>query len=274
MATAPGAADVRIEVDDPVVPTDAGIQVSADSVIFRWSRLGSLSIRENDLIRVQPHPQADPAVLAEAVVHLALAVLLFQRGLFPLHASAVDIGGSVIAFAGESGAGKSTTAAAFVAQGAHSVADDVVAVRLGDVPLVYPALPQLKLLPDAVDRLGLADEAQVEFLSKRIYRPEASFDFRPLPLRALYLLERGATTQIERLTGAQMLVEVFPNSYLARLRRLYGVNYLEATHTTAQHFQLISRLLSQVPIFRLRRSFASGELADLPSIVLADLTNT
>ncbi len=273
ITAAPGVPDVRVEADDPAVPTAVGMQVIPDGVIFNWSMFGSLRIQAGSLIRVQAHPQVDPALVADAVTHLALAVLLFQRGFFLLHASAVNIGDAVIAFAGETGAGKSTTAAAFVALGARNIADDVVAVKLDDLPLVYPVLPQLKLLPDAVERLGLAGKSLVQFQAKQIYRPNQSFESDPLPLRALYLLERGDTTQIERLTGAQTLVEVFPHSYVARLRRLYGINFTEATQTTAQHFHLITRLMTQVPIYRLRRSFAPDELAALPQIILADLRN-
>ena len=57
-----------------------------------------------------------------------LGLLLRFRGITCLHASAVAIGGSVIAFVGAEGAGKSTTAAAFARAGYAAVSDDVVRI--------------------------------------------------------------------------------------------------------------------------------------------------
>ncbi len=55
-----------------------------------------------------------------------------------LHASAVQIGGVVVAFVGASGAGKSTTARFFAENGFESVADDLLPIRFEPVP-VAPA---------------------------------------------------------------------------------------------------------------------------------------
>ena len=66
----------------------------------------------------------------EAATYLlgpVLGLLLRFRGITCLHASAVAIDGSVIAFVGAEGAGKSTTAAAFARAGFAAVSDDVVA---------------------------------------------------------------------------------------------------------------------------------------------------
>ena len=81
-------------------------------------------------------------------------LLLRFRGVTCLHASAVAIGGSVIAFVGAEGAGKSTTAAAFARAGYAAVSDDVVALveRKGDF-FVSPSYPHLCLWPESVEML-------------------------------------------------------------------------------------------------------------------------
>ena len=55
--------------------------------------------------------------------------LLALQGEAILHAAAVAVGGSVVAFSGESGAGKTTSAHAFVEAGADLVCEDKLLIR-------------------------------------------------------------------------------------------------------------------------------------------------
>jgi len=50
--------------------------------------------------------------------------IMFTRGLSVLHAASCAVNGALIAFAGQSGAGKTTTVRAFVQQGAQPVTED------------------------------------------------------------------------------------------------------------------------------------------------------
>jgi hypothetical protein len=84
--------------------------------------------------------RADPAVGEDAVVLLVrgllLAFVLVLRGHCVLHASAVetDTSGGAVAFAGPSGTGKSTLAAACCALGRPFVTDDLLRVDVGERP--------------------------------------------------------------------------------------------------------------------------------------------
>src|SRR2546422_5412685 len=76
--------------------------------------------------------------------------ILRLRGFVTLHASAVSMKGSAIAFVGPQGAGKSTTAAAFAARGYAVLTDDNAALcELDDCVLIQPAYPQLNLWPNS-----------------------------------------------------------------------------------------------------------------------------
>jgi hypothetical protein len=76
----------------------------------------------------------DPTVARELVdillAGVVAAFLLGLRGELVLHASAVERDGTGIAFAADSGMGKSTLAALLCAQGARLVADDVLRLHL------------------------------------------------------------------------------------------------------------------------------------------------
>jgi hypothetical protein len=85
------------------------------------------------------------------------SVLCHQRGITPLHASAIDVADGCVAFVGGSGAGKSTLAAALAARGHQVVADDVCFLRLGERGEVqaWPGVVRMRLWQDSMAVLGL-----------------------------------------------------------------------------------------------------------------------
>ncbi len=136
--------------------------------------------RGRDLV-IEPAPGAEESELRLIMLGPALAVLLHQRGLLVLHASAAaltsDGSHRAVAFMGDKGAGKSTTAAAMCARGHGLIADDLVAVDLsGAVPHVWPGFPHLKLWPEAAastldDRATAASLARVHSQLEKRSRP-------------------------------------------------------------------------------------------------------
>src|SRR5690348_8122758 len=116
-------------------------------VCLRYAQTATFRIRNGSEIQVEPFDGADDRAVRLLLLGPALAVLLHQRGLLVLHASAVSFGKSVAAFVGEKGEGKSTLAAALHARGHPLVADDLVAVELDDrsIARVRAGFPQLKL---------------------------------------------------------------------------------------------------------------------------------
>jgi hypothetical protein len=251
------------------------VQIVPEGVVYRLYPVGVVFVRQDHEIVLQTIPESDPAQVSDLIVNHAMALILHQRGQFVLHASAVAVDGGAVAFAGASGLGKSTTAAVFDQQGYRMLSDDIVAINAQPAhPVVFPAFPQVKLLPDAVASLyGVSDALPLHAQDggKRVFRRDTVFPQTPLPLKAIYLLDRGDHTYIEPVPARQALIELFPHSYIARQVRLYGVDLLKGTHTEAAHFTNSARIASRVPIRRLRRSFAPGELAALPELICADL---
>lgn len=116
----------------------------------------------------------------------------FRRGLIPLHASAVVVGENLMAFAGQTGAGKSTLAASLSGFGYELFADDLCLMQpRGPLPpLVGAGLPELRLCDDAVSALGWQDrrcDAMTPDRTKSVYRLDQKTD-RALPLTRIYAL--------------------------------------------------------------------------------------
>ena len=91
------------------------------------------------------------------------AALVLQRGLLPLHASAVAVGRDVFAFTGNPRTGKSTLAAALAGRGRGFFADDMLLLdpaSFASDPICW-GCTELKLWPDAVERTGAVAEGRV-----------------------------------------------------------------------------------------------------------------
>jgi hypothetical protein len=195
--------------------------------------------------------------LEDAATYLVGPVLGFVlrlQGITPLHASAVAIESRAIALVGAPGAGKSTTAAAFAHRGAPVLSDDVVAVSdAEDSFLVAPGYPRVNLWPDSVRALLGSEDALPRITptwGKHFLPLEQNgrpFQSEPLPLGAIYVLgERDPDLPaplIEDLPACEALMTLVSNTY---------VNYLLDREMRHREFDLLSRLVSTIPVRRVR----------------------
>jgi hypothetical protein len=191
--------------------------------------------------------------LADTATYLLgpiIGFVLRLRGQVCLHASAVVVRDSVVAFLGPMGAGKSTTAAALAQRGYGVLSDDVVVLAPAKTGfLVHPAYPQLRLWPPAVQMLyGDADAlppltANWDKRGLNLAGEVGAFPERSLPLAAIYqLAERGGEgrrPRIESLPPQEALMALVTHTYM---------NYLLDSSQRAAEFALIGRLLHAVPV--------------------------
>jgi hypothetical protein len=231
-----------------------------------WPDVGVFRIRHGCEILVEPAPEVEERVLRLFLLGPALAMLLSQRGLLVLHASAVALEGGAVAFLGESGRGKSTTAAAFYARGYDVVADDVVAVLMErGCPVVFPGFPQLKLWPEVVASLGDAVETLARLhphREKRARRVADQFSSQRLPLKALYVLSEGPGLEIEHLRAREAIIELVRHSYAAQMIRSLGAG---------PHLVQCAGVAGAAPIRRLWRPPSLQQLPALVRSVTEDL---
>ncbi|HEY0733682.1 MAG TPA: hypothetical protein VGD69_02150 [Herpetosiphonaceae bacterium] len=234
---------------------------TAGEACLFWADAGTILARGGNELLVEPLPHVDQQVLRIYLLGPALGVLLHQRGLLVLHASIVGIGDSAVAFVGESGWGKSTTAAALHRRGHAIVADDVAALQLraGAQPLAFPAIPRLKLDAEPAVALGYPSQSLARFDAEDVrlaYRVDERFSQAARPLRRIYVLAEGAELALEPCRSQEAFIELVRHSYALRVVGDAGA--------TAVHFRLCAQLAAQVPIFRLRRPYS---LSALPGIV-------
>jgi hypothetical protein len=179
-------------------------------------------------------------------------VLCHQRGLLPLHASAIAGKSGVVAFLANSGQGKSTLAAHLARRGFRVLADDVClidATQPGSA-MVIPTAPWLKLWRTSLENLGRkAEGLDRVFTDDDKYRLPLAPVLTPEPILRLVFLEGNeiAPTTIEieevpRVHAVPLLMNLTHHSYL-----------LEATGQLEENFLRCGRVLSQARAYRLVR---------------------
>jgi ABC-type dipeptide/oligopeptide/nickel transport system ATPase component len=125
----------------------------------------------------------------------AIPLAATLRGLELLHASAVALGDRVAAFVGVSGAGKTSLATHLTARGGQLLTDDVLALECKtDHVAAYPGVRMANIAQEQLDALTPAARARVGrriAASEKVHVEVASMPSGPLPLTALYFVERG-----------------------------------------------------------------------------------
>jgi hypothetical protein len=128
------------------------------------------------------------------VLGSAWGALAYQRGLLPLHLSAVQLGDGIAGFGGRSGAGKSTLAAALTTRGHTLAADDVTGIdaTMPGRPMALPGHKTLKLWGDATTLVGVDRDRPVrsdEAIDKYyVVVGDDDVARHALPLRRIYQL--------------------------------------------------------------------------------------
>jgi hypothetical protein len=248
-------------------PRGGCFHVTPDEAYFFWEEFGTYLVRGGREIIVEPAVRAREGTPRQVILGVALGVLLHQRGLLTLHASAVAVDGGAVAFAGGKRMGKSTRAAALHARGYPIVADDVVAVSLSNTeePMVLPGFPHLKLWPDAAAILGdgPGDWAGVHPAVEKRTRPALrGFSKGALPLRCIYILTDGTHQGVEPLYSQGIFLEL--------VRHSYALRFVGSVGASVEHFRQSVRLAKAVPFYYLNRPLALPEMLDLAHLVEAN----
>ncbi len=161
-------------------------------------------------ITVEPAEGANEGDVRLLLLGTVIAAVLHQRHLLPLHVSAVAVDGRAHAFTGESGAGKSTLAAVLNRHGLPLLCDDVgvVVPDSSGTVLFYPGFPRIKLWQDALEHFGIESYSLVRDLTranKYHLHLDDTFHRQPLPLAALYQLERNEHGESMRMEPLDLL---------------------------------------------------------------------
>jgi hypothetical protein len=199
----------------------------------------------------------------------AFGALLHQRGVLPLHASAIRANGKAVLFCGISGAGKSTLAGAFFKRGYPVLADDICALSPDDdgIPMVLPGFPQIKLWADATMKLeedvdGLRKVRQA--LEKYGFPIQEGFSSEPTPLDRVYILSTTNTDRfdLESVNGLEKFNALISNTYRFR--------FIEGLGNKPEHFNQCTAVGRHAEVRRVTRPGRGFRIEELMDIIEKD----
>ena len=227
--------------------------------------VGRLMLLEGRELIIDPAAGASASDLRIYITGSAIAALLMQRQIVPLHASAVLMDGNAVLFAGPAGPGKSTLLAALLQRGYTALSDDVVGVVLAPdgTPQIRPGYPVIKLWEDVLAKIPMPQDAgettQIrDGLAKHVL-PVEQFDMAQRPLRHIYLLGQRVKGDVsaKRIQGPQLIEQL--RSVCYRKRMIQGLGAQPA------QFAALAALVKHVPTFVLPRKnipFSATQMAD------------
>jgi hypothetical protein len=200
------------------------------------------------------------------------AVLCHQRGLLPLHASAIATPRGAVAFLAPSGGGKSSMVAFLSRRGHRILADDICLIdpAAQQDHRVLPVAPWLKLWSTTLDAMGESSDGLSRIFSDdEKYRYALEEPESPVPLAELILLERAgpqAAASFERLAPVHALHAMLDLTYQSWLVRAIG--------RTESYFQRCGEALAGARVVRMRRPWGFDAMEATLTSLEAHLAST
>jgi len=228
-------------------------------------------------------PETDEETLRHLLLDQVMPRVLSGQGRLILHASAVCMDDLALAFAGETGLGKSTLAASLHVSGYPLLTDDGLVLKAeGTCIKALPCYPGLRLWPESVTAL-FKDSPQKKAMASyspknRVVMPKSD-EINPVDLAVLFVLtksepgEETAAVRVSRLSQRDACMELVRNSFQLDVSNRKQVTALFAAATaTAERLPVFSlsypRDFSSLPavheaILRQHRASASEASNDL-----------
>ncbi|MFD0829860.1 aldolase [Neobacillus sp. M.A.Huq-85] len=244
--------------------------INESQVIFKVSDIAIFLIEDGRRITVSPLNEYKEDVIRLYLLGSCMGAILMQRGIYPLHGSAIAINGKAYGIIGDSGAGKSTLASAFLNKGYQLLTDDIIGVYFtkDNIPMVIPSYPQQKLWKESLMEFGIDNKG-----FRPIYQRETKFAIpidgqfstAPLPLAGLFELTLIENEEIEfkQIEGLYCLQTLLIHTYRNLLIQNLGL--------TDWHFTNSTKIINKVNMYKLHRPKNSFTANELVSIMLSQI---
>lgn len=233
------------------------IKIKDKEVLFKVEGIASYYIKNGDEITVKIEgkmSEENSPLIQMYLMGTAMGALLIQRSIIPLHGSCIRRkDGKTILFTGDSGAGKSTTAAYFLGEGWSILSDDVTPTQIEkDSVIAYPSFPQQKLWDDALERHDL-EEKKVRLLLSEELRKKYSIHND----NKFYDKKESLDIVIQLVPKEQNIIkyrEIMGVEKAILLREHTYRNFLYADNKLKQmHFQQCAKMAEKLRIFQICR---------------------
>jgi hypothetical protein len=255
----------------PLATTDS-YEANDTEFLLRLAGVATYYVRDGAEVVVDPEAGAPELDLRSYLMGNLFAVLCHQRGLLPLHASAIATPRGAVAFLAQSGGGKSSMVAFLSRRGHRVLADDICLIdpAAPQDRRVLPVAPWLKLWSTTLDAMGESSRGLSRIFSDdEKYRYALEEPEAPTPLAELILLERAepeAEVSFERLAPVHALHAMLDLTYQSWLVRAMG--------RTENYFLRCGEALAGARVVRMRRPWGFDAMEGTIAALEAHLAPT
>lgn len=240
------------------------VQFSPTQFLIDVAKVGRYYTSNGNTITIEKHSNADEASIRAFLLETVIASVFYQRGAFLLAGSAIEYQGKAIAFIGNPGTGKSTTAASFIQKGYRLLADGICLIKADnpEKPVLEAFCPTIKLWKDVLHTCNFEKNTSTDLLQLRpeIEKYRLSFPdsktyiHQSLPLGKVYLLESRVPDvfKIQNLNASEATQKIGNSRYRFNL-------FKEAIENTSNPLDICSAIVQNIPVSQVER-FEEGNL--------------
>lgn len=228
----------------------SALEMKDRDILYTFPSIGRFLVSDGNRVVVDMNSDVAEHDMRAFLFGSVIGTVIHQRGLVPLHISALRTPDGLVAFTGESGAGKSTTAAMMHRKtGLPLFTDDMAVIRPWEEDLVlYAGVRRLKLWNDALDLIGSDRQDLVRDVTRfdKFHLCAAEmFDHRPDRLIELTQLCWGETEHSEQLEGME--------KFAVAAGSVYRHYLAEITENVPQILKTCKEVADKIPVRRLTR---------------------
>lgn len=244
--------------------------LSPQQMLINIGKVAHCLVEEGKKITVDPVADVPMQNIRVYLQGIVMVALLYQKSIIPLHACGVVHNDQCFVFAGESGIGKSTLAAAFLKRGFRVVCDDLCIIRKNKEGeyCVYPGYPNIKLWKNSLEKLTISSENlnHVYAREEKFYFPlKEVWDPTPVKIGGINFLRR---TEKDTITIQPLDTLVKLSVFASNLFRPYIIGMLDLNQ---QLFEFSTRLIQQVPMYAIERPENKFMLDELVDTLISDV---
>jgi len=221
--------------------------------LFHFPRIGTFRLW-GDRIEYDLAEGSNLAMMEICFLGVIFSYWQELRGRIALHASAVSVNDSAIAFLASPWSGKTSLAAALIRRQHPLISDDIACLDLATQEvLVLPSYPQMRMWPEQLDNFGCRSAGLIRVWPgvDKWFVPVGPQGFgafcdQARPLRCIYLPRReesADSVEISLLQPGEALIELVRFSFLPRT--------LSAARLEAKRLGALKRIVTEVPVKRL-----------------------
>ena len=214
-------------------------------------------IKEGKTIELKVKVDIDDLNFISNFLHMPFAFILFQRGIFPMHAVSFELNNKSIVVSGESGSGKSTFCS-FIQSKYKILSDDITGIsfRKGKLKAI-PSFPIILSDNFYKQNLKLFSNEKINRNRGIIKLENDSFCSASKEISRIYILEWGNKFNIQNLNSTESFKYIIRNSFKPSPHN-------NCVKSDKFYFKKIAEIINKLQIFKFTRpyDFSQGDYSE------------